>query len=98
MKKFIISIVAIQLLATDKSFAGQPVKHTKDKYEADDLVPCAILNINGEPVKIEVGQWIVEYPDGTKEIWSDEKIKADTSEVIEKEEEKEVIEKEENPQ
>ena len=82
MKHFLLSIIAIQLLPTDKVFLERDVINYKDVYQPGDPFSFAIIEINGAATKIEQGQWLVEYPDGTKEVWNDSKIQADAVEVI----------------
>lgn len=67
----LIEITAKQLKKGDKEFAGQEVKNP-DK-------PQVILKINSAATTVAEDMWLVEYHDGTQEIWNTEKIKEYTN-------------------
>lgn len=84
--KIKVTLEATQFNTAEDTFMGQPVLKFKKDYKVGiDEIPYSILSINGEAIKIEEGQWFVEYPDGTKEVWSDEKVKTDTADITEEE-------------
>ena len=67
--KFTTTVDATQLKKGQLEFAGQPVKN-------NDIDAFALIPINGEPVKVSEGQWLVTYPDGTLEVHNTESIEA----------------------
>ena len=73
MKKISILLICSQLLAEDKTFAGQPVQERENES-------FALVSIAGEITKVNTGDWLVEYPDGTKEVWTDKKMQDSTAE------------------
>lgn len=74
--KLSLQIEATQLKAGDEIFDGQPVKTHSE-------VPFAVIKIDNESIKVDEGQWLIEYHDGTKEVWNTEQIQANTGYVVE---------------
>lgn len=72
--KLHLAIIATQLVAGAEWFANQPVKN-------QDESPFALVPYRGELLKVNEGDWLVEYPDGTLEIWNTEQIQANTDYV-----------------
>lgn len=60
-----------------------------NKEDAEDFLGCEIKNRKGEAfalvpyqgtfLKVNEGYWLVEYHDGTREVWSTGQIKANTT-------------------
>lgn len=89
-KKISIKLNAVQFEKGDTAFAGGQVRNLpkinketgkpyKEYEEGIDEAPFAITTINGSHVRLDEGQWIVTFPDGKQEVWSDEKLKASGS-------------------
>ena len=72
--KLQLPITATQLKAGDETFAGQPVRNQEE-------FAFAIINIAGASTKVNESDWLIEYHDGTKEVWTDEQLKANTGYV-----------------
>lgn len=69
--KLSLDITANQLQKGQTEFAGQPVLNP-DK-------PHVVVKINSAAIPIEEGMWLVEYHDGTKEVWNTDQIKEHTN-------------------
>lgn len=77
-----VKATAVQILATDsdkesaKAYKHTPFMGGKLQYEQDgageDIGYFTHFSINGVDTKVYVGDWLVEYPDGKKAIFSDE--------------------------
>jgi hypothetical protein len=70
--KLHLAIIATQLIKGAESFLGQPVK---SQFEN----PFALIPYQGTLLTVNEGNWLVEYHDGTKEVWTDEQIRANTN-------------------
>jgi|SRR6185312_1028328 len=92
-----LKIIATQLQKGDKEFLGQEVKSPKEN-------PFVFVPYAGTVLLVNEDFWLVEYHDGTREVWSTDEIQERTD--YKKEEEarpeesgtQEVIEKPEETQ
>jgi hypothetical protein len=86
--KLNLEITATQLKNGDKTFAGQPVKNYPTSKDIDgNVIPYqpgkdaelfALIPYRGSFLKVSEGMWLVEYLDGTKEVWNTDQIKEHT--------------------
>lgn len=84
-KKISVEVQATQFKKGDKTFMGQSVRNlpklhpeTNKPVQFKDGVeePFAIVDVQGTKMKLDEGMWLVEFPDGRTEVWSDAKMKA----------------------
>jgi hypothetical protein len=66
-----LKINATQLKSDDTTFAGQRVK-------GEPTALFAVIPYQGGALQVHEGMWLVEYHDGTKEVWSTDQITANT--------------------
>lgn len=64
-----LKINATQLKKGDKQFLGQDVMSQKEN-------PFVHVPYHGTILTVNEGFWLVEYHDGTREVWSTEQIEA----------------------
>src|SRR6185312_1137318 len=69
-----LKIVATQLKKGNQEFLGQEVKSPKEN-------PFVHVPYAGTLLLVNEGFWLVEYHDGTREVWSTEQIEANTSPI-----------------
>jgi hypothetical protein len=67
-----LNIKATQLKSDDTTFAGQPVK-------GEPTALFAVIPYQGGALQVHEGMWLVEYHDGTKEVWNTDQIRENTS-------------------
>lgn len=85
MKKFLLVVIAEQLIKGAKTFAGAEVKG-QSVIQGEDSVEFALVPYQGGFIKASEGDWLVTYDDGVKELFNDETFQSTFSAAPETEE------------
>lgn len=85
MKKFLLVVIAEQLLKGAKTFAGAEVKG-QSVIKGEGSVEFALVPYQGGVLKVSEGDWLVTYDDGVKELFNDETFQSKFSPAPETEE------------